>query len=332
MPCMRRTTTVETVIEKPEDMLAIKARRLTQMCDMFWCPTEILALAKKLDTMSSAAELNLRSTANNNGVSNAKAEDMRKVKENIGQWWKWSTPMPDMDEKERRGLNHEGCAFMLSEPSLNWANTEDQLQFTKFGNPAMEASAWPWYLRLDGVYNPLHLSRGLLMGPLMIKAGKAILLLPHIANNTRLDAPGATSTVGMGARGKRRSKGLVGIAKTYEITEVTTAFIAYTAVVVQHALTSDRSFSEICGGFDYVEYHNQLREYMDHPRFKRRATVLLAHIFSDCKVISTGASTSRRNNGTLAELDAELEADEEEENTGVGSGAETGALGQHGGN
>ncbi|KAG8767989.1 hypothetical protein FRC12_005898 [Ceratobasidium sp. 428] len=377
-PRMRRTATIETVVEKPEDMLAIKARRLTQMCDMFWCPTEILALAKKLDTMSSAAELNLRSTANDktkqllrlvdelnkldpelmtrltsagtgagpalmrdarkqlsSGVTNAKAEDMRKVKENIGKWWNWSTPMPDMDEKENRGLNHEGCAYMLSEPSLNWANTEDQLQFMKFGNPAMEASAWPRYLRLDGVYDPLHSSRGLLMGPLMIKAGRAILLSPQIANNTRLDAPGAVSTtVGMGARGKRR-KGIVGIAKAYQITEVTTAFIAYTAVVVRHALTSDETFSELCGGFDYVEYYTQLREYMDHPRFKRRATVLLAywneHIFSDCKVISAGASTSRRNNGTLAELDAELEA-EEEENAGANRGAEAGASGEHGGN
>ncbi|KAG8793968.1 hypothetical protein FRC12_001027 [Ceratobasidium sp. 428] len=253
---------------------------------------------------------------------------MRKLKQKVGKWWNWSEPMPDRDQKELRGLNHEGCAYMLSEPTLDWSNAEKRIQFRQFGNPAMDPSAWPRYLRLDGEYNPSRPSAGLLKGSLMVKArrqqlaGRAIILSPA-AGNTRLDAPGAVATH-TGARGKRR-RGMTGIAKAYQITGVTTAFMAYTAVAVRHALTSDEVRSEKCGGFDYVEYYTQLREYLDAPRFQRRSAVLLAwwneQIFSDCQITSTTASTSYRHNGRLAQLDAELEEEEEVKNAGHGANA-----------
>ncbi|QRV90229.1 hypothetical protein RhiJN_18247 [Ceratobasidium sp. AG-Ba] len=356
MPRCTRTTTTETVVEKPEDMLAINGRRLTRMVNMFWCPIEVLGLAKRLHGMSAQNELNFRNAANaktkelllivdelnrldpelmtrlsqggtgaapalmrdtrkqlSTGQTNAKAEDMRKVKEHIGKWYEWKEPMPDMDQKEQRGLNHEGCAYMLSEPKMDWEDIEVRTKFMRFGDPAMDPSAWPRYLRLDGVYNPARSSDGLLKGPLMVKAARAILLSPTVANNTRLDVPGIAPSTG--ARGKRR-RGVIGIAKTYQITEVTTAFIAYVAVVVRHALTSDETFSENCGGFDYVEYYTQLREFLDAPKYKRRAALLVAwwneQIFSDCKAIGMTASTNRRHNGTLAELEAELEESEPE--------------------
>ncbi|QRV80199.1 hypothetical protein RhiJN_08214 [Ceratobasidium sp. AG-Ba] len=354
-PARRATAAVEAVAEKPEDKLAINGRQLTRLVDMFWCANEVLALAKRLHGMSSQAELNLRNTANDNtkrlfvlidalngldpelmakltecgagtapivmrdtrkqlsgGQTNAKAEDMRKVKQYIGNWWDWSEPMPDMDHKHLRGLNHEGCAYMLSEPSLDWSDLEKRTQFMKYGNPAMDPSAWPRYLRSDGEYDSTRSSVGLLKGPLLVKAARAILLSPSAAN-TRLDVPGA-ATAHTGTRGKRR-RGIIGIAKSYQIAEVTTAFIAYVAVVVRHALTSDETFSENCGGFDYVEYYTQLREFLDAPRFKRRSALLLAwwneQVFGDCRLTGVAASTSRRHDGTLAELDAELEEDEE---------------------
>ncbi|KAG9097538.1 hypothetical protein FRC06_007446 [Ceratobasidium sp. 370] len=134
---------------------------------MFWCPNELLMLGKKLHSMSTQAELNLRNTASektkellvlldklntldpelithltqgglnaapalmrvarkqlSSGQSNTKSEDMRKVNENIRKWRDWMPPMPDSDDKAQRGLNHNGCAYELSEPTLNWENKE----------------------------------------------------------------------------------------------------------------------------------------------------------------------------------------------------------------
>jgi hypothetical protein len=58
------------------------------------------------------------------GQSNGKSEDMRKVKENIGKWKVWNPPLPDMDEKLNRGMNHDECAYLLSDPTIDWNNHE----------------------------------------------------------------------------------------------------------------------------------------------------------------------------------------------------------------
>ncbi|KAG9091929.1 hypothetical protein FRC06_000324 [Ceratobasidium sp. 370] len=352
----RRTGNTNDALEKPEDKLAINGRRLTRMVNMFWCPNELLALGRRLQGMNGQAVLNLRNTASektkellvlldelnaldpelmtrltqagsnasvlmrdakkqlSEGQSNAKSEDMRKVKEHIGKWWDWAPPMPDLDNKVQRGLNHEGCAYQLSEPRLDWKNEEVKTQFMSFGNPAMDPSAWGRFLRPYGEYDATRPSVGLLKGELLVKAGKAILLSPATAN-ARLTIPGTSNSTG--ARGKRR-RGTIGLAKSYQLTAVTTAFIAYVAVVVRHALTSDEFFSENCGGFDYIEFYTQIREYLEAPKYKRRSAELLKwwneQMFSDYKLLGTSAPSNRRQNGTLASLEAELAEEEEADN------------------
>ncbi|KAG9073540.1 hypothetical protein FS749_015027 [Ceratobasidium sp. UAMH 11750] len=355
----RRTSGTGTTPEKPEDNLAVNARRLTRMINMFWCPNELLVLGKRLHGMNAQAELNLRNTASDKtkellalldelntldpelmtrltqassntasilmrdakkqlseGQSNAKSEDMRKVKEHIGKWWDWTPPMPDLDDKAQRGMNHEGCAYRLSEPTLDWGNEEVKIQFMSFGNPAMDPSAWGRFLRPYGEYDASRPSVGLLKGELLVKAGRAILLSPATAN-TRLTIPGTGNSTG--TRGKRR-RGTIGLAKSYQLTEVTPAFIAYVAVVVRHALTSDEFFSENCGGFDYIEFYTEIREYLEAPKYRRRSAELLKwwneQMFSDFKLLGTSAPSNRRQNGTLASLEAELEEEAENDNNG----------------
>lgn len=49
---------------------------------------------------------------------------MRKVKEAITSWRKWTPPLPEAEEKASRGLNHDECAYLLSDPKVDWTNEE----------------------------------------------------------------------------------------------------------------------------------------------------------------------------------------------------------------
>ncbi|KAF8760124.1 hypothetical protein RHS01_02137 [Rhizoctonia solani] len=69
--------------------------------------------------------------------------------------------------------------------------------------------------------------------------------------------------------------GIIGIAKAYNLTKITPAFIAYVAVVVHHALTTEDKFSEICGGFNYGVYYVEIRTFLESQKFASRAKVLV---------------------------------------------------------
>ncbi|GAB1526295.1 hypothetical protein RhiTH_009462 [Rhizoctonia solani] len=131
---------------------------------------------------------------------------------------------------------------------------------------------------------------------------------------TSVKTMSASTTQISGARGcsfKRLRGGIIGLAKVYNLTKVTPAFIAYVAVVVHHALTTKAIFLEICGGFNYGVYYNQIRMFLEAPRFASRAKVLLdwwnKRLFGSYNM---GMHTLNKGGvSTLDELDAEAEAD-----------------------
>ncbi|KAF8670195.1 hypothetical protein RHS04_08637 [Rhizoctonia solani] len=107
----------------------------------------------------------------------------------------------------------------------------------------------------------------------------------------------------------KRLKGMIGLAKLYNLTRVTPAFIAYIAVVVCHSLTTDATFSEICGGFNYGIYYNKICKYLEAPQFAGCAKVLLdwwnMRLFGSYNM---GADADNNNGaGTLDALYAEAE-------------------------
>ncbi|GAB1528440.1 hypothetical protein RhiTH_011634 [Rhizoctonia solani] len=82
-------------------------------------------------------------------------------------------------------------------------------------------------------------------------------------------------------------------------------------ICVHHALTTEAIFSEICGGFNYGVYYNQIRTFLEAPRFASRAKVLLdwwnKRLFGSYNM---GMHTLNEGGvSTLDELDAEAEAD-----------------------
>ncbi|KAG8726188.1 hypothetical protein FRC10_007397 [Ceratobasidium sp. 414] len=57
----------------------------------------------------------------NNGQSNGRSEDGRKVCENMPKWQEWDPPLGD---KEDRGMKHKQCAEWLAPPNLDFTNEE----------------------------------------------------------------------------------------------------------------------------------------------------------------------------------------------------------------
>ncbi|KAF8672245.1 hypothetical protein RHS04_07821 [Rhizoctonia solani] len=242
------------------------------------------------------------------GQSNGRSEDMGKVTKKMAKWkaMAWDPPLGN---KPTRGLFHIQCAKLLSPISYDWTDPEvcdDFLSMKLLATPLH----FPCYLWLDDGdnYNPRRPLDGLLMNKILICAAFCVLFSPNLVKSI---SP-STNQVS-GARGStfKRSKGMIGLAKSYNLTWVTPAFIAYIAVVVRHSLTTDATFSEICGGFNYGIYYNKIREYLEAPQFAGRAKVLLdwwnMQLFGSYNM---GANADNDDGaGTLDALYAEAEGD-----------------------
>jgi hypothetical protein len=97
-----------------------------------------------------------------------------------------------------------------------------------------------------------------------------------------------------GARRSSKRKGPIGLAKSYQLTEITPAFLAYVSVVVRilvynlcvvsrlfgpqvrFSLSSEDTFNDTGSGFNYIQFYNQIREYLESPKFKPAASTLMA--------------------------------------------------------
>ncbi|QRW20061.1 hypothetical protein RhiXN_09036 [Rhizoctonia solani] len=334
--------------EDPTDTLLAKHSRLiTRMNEMFWSPSDVLVLVKKIHRLDDDAELRMRESADPSkkrlliiadkiyelqpnlaeylcqngrpgsialrdarsrlavGQSNGRSEDMRKVREEMPKWadCKWDPPL---GEKGTRGLHHPQCATLLSDCRVDVTDESAMEQFRAFGVPAMEHSFWERFMYQDGVVDPNNRATGLLRSSLLVKSAKCVLLSPGASHSYSH----AVSRVGSRGRSSHH-RGLIGIAKSYSITEVNAAFIAYICVVTRHSLTSDEHFSEICAGFNYLEFYNQVREFLEDPKYRRWSKELVEwwnkEVFDGVQLGGLGAAALGREHGTLSMLDAQLE-------------------------
>ncbi|EUC56089.1 hypothetical protein RSOL_158970, partial [Rhizoctonia solani AG-3 Rhs1AP] len=245
------------------------------------------------------------------GQSNGRSEDMGKVIREMPGWeaMAWNPPL---GEKPKRGMFHIQCAKLLAPVQYDWTDPKVRDDF-RDGKLMATPLQFPRHLWLDNGenYNPQRPSDGLLQGEILICAAFCMLFSP-----TSVKAMSASTTQVSGARGCsfKRSRGrMTGVAKVYNLTKVTPAFIAYIAVVVHHALTTEAVFSEICGGFNYGVYYNQIRTFLEAPRFTSRVKVLLdwwnKRLFGSYNLGAQTVTLNEDGVATLDVLDAEVEAD-----------------------
>ncbi|KAG8761982.1 hypothetical protein FRC12_009251 [Ceratobasidium sp. 428] len=245
------------------------------------------------------------------GQSNAKAEDMRKVRGLLGVWCNWAT-RPDAEDSSTRGLHNPETAFLLTPIGLDWDNLDVR---QKFMNGEIEISELdvPRFCYPAGKGNPNKPWVDAFCSELLIKGAQAIILSPGASKN-----PQPASMTAVGSRGHRRaakSRSAVGLAKRYEMVEVTTPLIAYVTVVVRHALTSDKDYSDEGSGFDYELFYNEIREFLEDPKHARITAKIVKlwndEIFANLKRRKTTGGNPAERKGTRAALDAALEAGED---------------------
>ncbi|KAG9082805.1 hypothetical protein FRC06_004854 [Ceratobasidium sp. 370] len=239
------------------------------------------------------------------GRSGAKAEDNNKVKNALPHMRNWS-PSLLHEPKSKRGTAHPECGYYLSPIIVDWNDPEARRQFLECGKPPMIAKHWPRALYEDGIGNRAKPSVGLCEAKILLNTAKIILESPSAVLPSIRLRPGAPR------RGRK------GIGSKYELNRVTTGFIAYMAVVLRFALSAEEIFSDDGGSFNYVQFYTELRDYLERPKFKSRADALITHwnktlfpnsVYADNNV----GGEDGDNDGMLALLDAEVDAEEDSE-------------------
>ncbi|KAG8704571.1 hypothetical protein FRC08_002167 [Ceratobasidium sp. 394] len=339
-----RATAARSTAATETDTLTVQARRLTRVIDMWWAGAELVAIGKEIESASDDHLADMRENATvrqlrifdlvdalnewephfferlnqagttalaiaaardaktrlNNGQSNGRSEDARKVREAMPKWRAWNPPLGARSE---RGMKHRECAVRLAPPTLDMTDEEVARKFIVDGIPAMTPECWASFMWAEGQFDRLRPSNGLLEGELMFSAATAILFSPSSSMPDTIQAAG-------GARGHTRRRGPIGLAKKYELTEVTPAFIAYVACVTRHALTNEHTFSEVSDGFSYTKFYYQVRGVLEAPKYVRWTKGLVERwnekLFAGYEFGLNTATPTDQANATVNMLDAEL--------------------------
>ncbi|QRW12574.1 hypothetical protein RhiLY_11573 [Ceratobasidium sp. AG-Ba] len=232
------------------------------------------------------------------GQSGAKAEDNNKVKNGITHWRAW-TPSLVNQPKSNRGLEHPECARLISPITVNWDDDEAKRQFMEASNPPLLSSHWPRVLYANETGGPKQPSKGLFEGQLLVDTAKAIIHSPSSVLPLTSVRPSAVR------RGRK------GVGHKYQMKAVTPAFLAYVAVILRFALSSEETFSDDGGTFNYIEFYNQLRQYLEAPKYQNSVKPLLAwwnrKLFPNSIQAHNDISNIDGPLGMLSLLDAEAE-------------------------
>ncbi|KAG9097440.1 hypothetical protein FRC06_007556 [Ceratobasidium sp. 370] len=168
------------------------------------------------------------------GKTAAKTEDNRTFKTAIPNWRKWDPPLKP-NSKDDRGLAHP----------------EQRRRFLNdFDPPASADEDWCAFMYLNCVGDVDHMAKGLLRSDLMVRAVRTILFPASVANAE--DKPDF--------RSNRRSK-----AATYQMTKVTPGLLAYAAVCIRYALSSETTFNNNGGIFNYETFYDSLLAHLNDP-------------------------------------------------------------------
>ncbi|CAE6538192.1 unnamed protein product [Rhizoctonia solani] len=331
---------VEHALDSDQSPLPTDARQLTRMVAMFWSARNVLNAGHQIRRASdNGSEQTLRATASSSqklyfdlydeldrlqpdlfdllaskdnffmrnvrdklsdGRTGAKAEDNHKVKHALPHMREWAPSLKDQP-KANRGLAHAECAFFLSPITVDWDDEQQRREFQELSNPPMVASHWPRLLYPNGQGNRNKPSEGLLQGELLVKAAKVILESPSSV------LPSVNIRPGNVRRGRK------GIAAKYQLTHITPRFLAYVAVVTRFAVSAEEVFSDDGGIFNYIDFYDQVCEYLEAPRFQAQAQVLVAwwnrKLFPNSLHHGDAADGVREvQDGMLSLLEAELEA------------------------
>ncbi|KAG8732868.1 hypothetical protein FRC10_000572 [Ceratobasidium sp. 414] len=327
----------EEAPESEEPKLMVHGRQITRLEDMYWDMDKMLALVKKWQCMSAEQQGNYEVLSSDerkrqlvlvkvfiwlepsmlaqicsasiglhkqDGQTNCQSEDAQRVRLALASWRKWDPAFRPEDKASQ--LEHLGTVFELSTLDVDWNNIQ---QCTKFleGDPPMDKFSLSCFCYPNGEGDKLQPWVNAFQGELLLKGAEAILFSPKTSKSS-LDMDG-------GARGCHRiaskRRGPIRLAKKYTVKDIMVLFITYVVVMVRQALTSDEKFEEVCSGFDYTVFYNEVCRFLEEPKY---ATVsksllkwwnreLLSHYPAD---VAGSLQVEWHQHGMLAALDVVL--------------------------
>ncbi|KAB5587590.1 hypothetical protein CTheo_8971 [Ceratobasidium theobromae] len=197
--------------------------------------------------------------------SAAKTEDNRTFKVSLPQWQAWNPPL-SCESKLGRGLSHPECTRLLCPIDVDWDCKVARNKFQVELDPPMTATRWPAFLYENYKADLNNLAKGFMRSDIMVRATRAVLFPPSVANAK--DRPDHKSN--------RKSK-----ATIYEMDQITPGLLAYMAVGIRYALSSETTFN-LCGGvFNYQRFYTDLVAYLTDPACKRETDKLIQW-WNDC--------------------------------------------------
>ncbi|KAJ8457369.1 hypothetical protein ONZ51_g11576 [Trametes cubensis] len=191
-----------------------------------------------------------------------RSADLHGIKKAIITWDQYVPPIVP-DAKSTRGFNHPECGRLLCPADHDWSDSEVR-QALQNGSRKYPAGArdWPSVLWENETLDQEDLSAGFLRNRRLVMAGRHSLLGPRAAYNSLTGKVSA-----------RKPK-----ARIYHIRSISIPFIAYTAVLVHFALSSQETFSDgtTPGTFPYEEFYQSIVRYAEEMMAQEVREDLLA--------------------------------------------------------
>ncbi|KAF8603665.1 hypothetical protein BDV93DRAFT_508303 [Ceratobasidium sp. AG-I] len=279
--------------KKTTDVYGTAARRITRLIDMNWDPTSVINAGIALLALDSDAAMQaevasaskkkkslydlffllsdlipgfgdtrdwaeVRKTLEDH-KSAAKTEDNRTFKTSFPVWQIWDPPL-SCDSKRDRGVGHPQCARYLCPIDVDWNDEPSRTRFRDAHDPPMTAENCPAFIYKDCELDPNDLFKGFLRNDLLVRAARTTIFPPSVANVA--GNPDHQSG--------RKSK-----ADIYEMEEVTPGFLAYIAVGVRYALSSETTFNAKGGSFNYQKFYTDIVSNLTDPVCKVESDALM---------------------------------------------------------
>ncbi|KAJ1300840.1 hypothetical protein OPQ81_002480 [Rhizoctonia solani] len=272
-------------LDSNQSPLLTDAHQLTRMVAMFWLAHNLLNASNQLCWASdNGSEQMLQATTSDSYVTNTQIQYILTIIASlVDRQKKYYCPCNGLDLLQPNLFD-----MVASKDSSFMQNVWDKLSDGHTGAKAKDnhkVKHLVLHMRFAcSSYLPLTLtgmmksniekpSEGLLKGELLVKAAKVILESPSSVLPSVNIWPGAVR------QGRR------GIAAKYQLMHIMPQFLAYVAVVTRFAVSAEEVFSDDGGVFNYIDFYDQVCEYLEAPRFQAQAQVLIAwcnrYVFCD---------------------------------------------------
>ncbi|KAH6903247.1 hypothetical protein BKA70DRAFT_1111106 [Coprinopsis sp. MPI-PUGE-AT-0042] len=196
------------------------------------------------------------------GAANARSDDTRSLKSIIIDW---ITPrgevlLPPLQRniKTDRGFHHDKTGQLLCPATMDWTCIHTR-QRLRSGELIPTGEQWPLFLYENYIFDAENPWRGLLRGPLLVKAYKHVFTSP--------------SSVDGGEESSKATR--ASNSRIHGMKAVTTASLAYIATQVRFALTASPTFSRTDHETDSEKFYNSVLRLLEDPEERDEVKMLL---------------------------------------------------------